>query len=61
MAGVHAGLKRDSLLDMALFLSDSDCAVGAVFTTNTVKAACVLVDMEHVTAQKESKNLGFPS
>ncbi len=44
-AGVHAGLKKDGILDVALFVSDTDCATGAVFTTNTVKAACVQVDM----------------
>ncbi|MEL6148411.1 MAG: bifunctional ornithine acetyltransferase/N-acetylglutamate synthase, partial [Chloroflexota bacterium] len=46
VAGVHAGLKKDNALDFALFVSDTDCATGALFTTNTVKAACVLVDME---------------
>ncbi len=44
-AGVHAGLKKDGGLDFALFVSDGDCATGAVFTTNTVKAACVQVNM----------------
>jgi glutamate N-acetyltransferase/amino-acid N-acetyltransferase len=49
VAGVHAGLKVDQQLDFSLFVSDVDCSVGAVFTKNTVRAACVLVDMEHVT------------
>jgi len=48
VAGVHAGLKQNDALDFALFTSDHDCAVGALFTTNTVKAAPVLVDMETV-------------
>jgi glutamate N-acetyltransferase/amino-acid N-acetyltransferase len=47
-AGVHAGLKKDEELDFSLVVSDTDCATGAVFTTNTVKAACVLVDMDHI-------------
>lgn len=50
VAGVHAGLKTDDALDFALLVSEYDCAAGAVFTTNTVKAACVQVDMQHVTA-----------
>ena len=45
--GVHAGLKKEGKLDMALIVSDRDCTAGAVFTTNRVKAAPVLVNMEH--------------
>jgi glutamate N-acetyltransferase / amino-acid N-acetyltransferase len=45
--GVHADLKKDNKLDMALIVSDRDCMAGAVFTTNQVKAAPVLVSMEH--------------
>lgn len=51
VAGVHAGLKRDNRLDFALFVSEMDCAAGAVFTVNTVKAACVLVDMQRMSQQ----------
>ncbi len=46
VAGVHAGLKKHCVLDFALIVSDRPAAVGAVFTTNEVKAACVLVDMD---------------
>ncbi len=54
VAGVHAGLKKANQLDFALFASDTDCATGALFTTNTVKAACVLVDMEHVASHSST-------
>ncbi|HVU10295.1 MAG TPA: bifunctional ornithine acetyltransferase/N-acetylglutamate synthase, partial [Phototrophicaceae bacterium] len=46
VAGVHAGLKDNGALDMALIVSDKPCTAAAVFTTNQVKAAPVLVDME---------------
>jgi len=50
VSGVHAGLKQNGKLDFSLFVCDTPCSVGAVFTKNTVKAACVLVDMEHIAA-----------
>ena len=46
VAGVHCGLKADGALDFALIVSDRPCTAAAVFTTNQVKAAPVLVDME---------------
>src|SRR5579871_6500666 len=46
VAGVSAGLKDNGALDMALIVSDRPCTAAAVFTTNQVKAAPVLVDME---------------
>ena len=46
-AGVHAGLKKDGANDMALIVADNDCVAGAVFTKNMLKAAPVLVNMEH--------------
>lgn len=50
VAGVHAGLKADNALDFALVVSDRLAQVAAVFTTNQVKAAPVLVDMDRVKA-----------
>lgn len=44
VSGIHAGLKADGTLDMALVVSDRDCTAAGVFTTNTVQAAPVLVD-----------------
>ena len=46
VAGVHAGLKADGALDMALIYSETPCVAAGVFTTNLVKAAPVLVDQE---------------
>ncbi len=53
-AGVHAGLKPDAELDFALFVSQADCATGGVFTTNTLKAACVLANMRRLTSHNHT-------
>lgn len=45
-AGVACGLKRNDALDLALLVSDGDCACAGVFTTNRVKAAPVLYDQQ---------------
>ena len=55
-AGVHCGVKSSShglpstalKNDLALILSDCDCAAAAVYTTNRVKAAPLYVTMEHL-------------
>lgn len=49
-AGVHAGVKThaDWKKDVALILSETDCAAAGVFTKNVVKAAPVLVDIKHL-------------
>lgn len=39
--GVHCGIKKTSAADLALLISDRPAAVGGVFTTNAVRAACV--------------------
>lgn len=46
-AGLHCGIKR-ARADLALIVSDVPATCAAVFTTNRVKAAPVLVSMEHV-------------
>jgi len=46
-SGVHAGLKKNKK-DMALIVSTSPCVVAGTFTTNKVKAAPVVYDMEVV-------------
>jgi glutamate N-acetyltransferase/amino-acid N-acetyltransferase len=46
--GIHAGLKPDNKLDMSLIVANRDCAAGAVFTTNRMKAAPVIVNMTHL-------------
>ncbi|KAL1922105.1 uncharacterized protein VTP21DRAFT_10747 [Calcarisporiella thermophila] len=45
-SGVHCGIKKNSLPDLALLLSERPCNAAAVFTKNTFKAAPVLVSRE---------------
>jgi len=47
-AGIHAGLKKNNEKDIGLITSDFPASVAGVFTTNRVKAAPVLLDMERV-------------
>ena len=49
--GVHCGIKASSAKrDLALILADAPCTAAAVFTTNRVKAASVLVSREHLAS-----------
>ena len=42
--GIHCGIKAKSKKrDLALIYSEKPCAAAAMFTSNKVKAACVLV------------------
>lgn len=52
-AGVHAGLKAESALDMALIASDRHCTCAGLFTQNVFKAAPVLVNQEHLATAAE--------
>ena len=52
VAGVHSGLKKNDALDMTLILSETPCVAAGVFTTNYMKAAPVLFDMEQLQANK---------
>lgn len=52
-AGVHAGLKKERELDLALIVSDVDCVAAGVFTKNRIKAAPVLVNQEHLLKNPE--------
>lgn len=47
-AGVHAGMKKASVLDLALIVSEREAAVAGMFTTNRVAAAPVLLDRRHL-------------
>ena len=50
-AGIHAGVKAGSSpdkKDLALILSDCECAAAATFTNNRVKAAPVYTTMNHL-------------
>lgn len=48
-SGLACGLKKSGKPDLALVYSDRDAAGAAVFTTNKVKAAPVLLSQEHLT------------
>jgi glutamate N-acetyltransferase/amino-acid N-acetyltransferase len=43
-AGIHAGIKKASIPDLALLVSPTPATVAGVFTTNRVVAAPVIVD-----------------
>ncbi len=49
-AGIHVGVKTRATWkkDVALIVSDVDCAASAVFTKNVVKAAPIHVDKKHL-------------
>src|SRR5581483_5751152 len=47
-AGIHAGIKKPSIPDLALLLSSTPATVAGVFTTNRVVAAPVIVDRMRV-------------
>ena len=53
-AGVHAGVKTHAewKKDVALIVSDVDCAAAAMFTKNVVKAAPIHVDLLHLADGK---------
>lgn len=49
-AGIHAGVKSHNLnkKDVALIVSQCPCSCAAVYTRNAVKAAHILLDIEHL-------------
>ncbi|MEY8387200.1 bifunctional glutamate N-acetyltransferase/amino-acid acetyltransferase ArgJ [Oscillospiraceae bacterium 38-13] len=49
-AGIHVGVKTHAewKKDVALIVSDVECAAAAVFTKNVVKAAPIRVDLRHL-------------
>ena len=47
-AGVEAGIKKEGRKDMAMLYSEADCVLAGTFTSNLVKAAPVLWDMQAV-------------
>ena len=53
-AGIHVGVKTHASWkkDVALIVSDVDCAASAVFTKNVVKAAPIHVDKTHLADGK---------
>ena len=53
-AGIHVGVKTHAAWkkDVALIVSDVDCAAAAMFTTNVVKAPPIHVDRKHLADGK---------
>ena len=47
-SGIAGGIKKDRTKDLALIHSDVEATVAGVFTTNEVKAAPVLIDLEKI-------------
>ncbi|HEY6083907.1 MAG TPA: bifunctional glutamate N-acetyltransferase/amino-acid acetyltransferase ArgJ [Nitrospira sp.] len=47
-AGIHSGIKKQGLLDLALIVSDKPGPVAGVFTRNRVIAAPVILDRQHL-------------
>ena len=48
-AAVHAGLKTDGALDVALLVSASSCATAGMFTKNALRAAPVVYDAQFLS------------
>jgi glutamate N-acetyltransferase/amino-acid N-acetyltransferase len=53
VAGVHAGLKADGALDLALLVSDRPCVTAGVFTRNQMLGAPVIVTREHIQSHAQ--------
>jgi glutamate N-acetyltransferase/amino-acid N-acetyltransferase len=53
--GVSAGLKPSGASDLALVVADATSPAAAVFTTNKVAAAPVLVSRRHIAAHGEAR------
>lgn len=54
-AGLHAGIKKPSILDLALVASEQPGPVAGLFTTNQVAAAPVVLDRQHL---KQGQGIG---
>ena len=51
-SGMHCGIKKSGKKDLALIYSDVMANAAATFTSNKVKAAPILVSMEHIKSGK---------
>ncbi|MBC2398958.1 bifunctional glutamate N-acetyltransferase/amino-acid acetyltransferase ArgJ [Clostridium tetanomorphum] len=47
-AGIAAGLKKSCKKDLAIIYSEKNAVSAGTFTTNKVKAACVVLNMENI-------------
>ena len=57
-AGVAAGVKKKGGLDVGLIAADAPAATAAVFTSNRVKAAPVLVSTDMLRAGASLREVG---
>jgi glutamate N-acetyltransferase/amino-acid N-acetyltransferase len=46
---VHAGIKSEDELDLAVLCSEVPCKAAGVFTTNQIKSAPVILSQKHIT------------
>lgn len=51
-AGVHCGIKKAGILDLALVVSDVSGPIAGVFTKNLVAAAPVMLDRQHLKQRR---------
>lgn len=51
-AGIHCGIKKPNLLDLAICVSDVSGPIAGVFTKNRVVAAPVLLDRLHLRSRR---------
>ena len=51
-AGLHCGIKASGKKDMGLIVCPNGANAAAVFTTNKIQAAAVLVSREHIKSRK---------
>jgi glutamate N-acetyltransferase/amino-acid N-acetyltransferase len=51
-SGMHCGIKKSGKKDLALIYSETLANAAATFTSNKVKAAPILVSMEHIKSGK---------
>ena len=49
---VCAGIKRGDALDLGILFSEAPCAVAALFTTNRIKAAPVVLSQQRVQSER---------
>lgn len=50
-AGIHCGIKKSGKKDLCIIYSEYPSVAAATFTTNKVKAAPILVNMEHIKSE----------
>jgi glutamate N-acetyltransferase/amino-acid N-acetyltransferase len=49
---VHAGIKREDELDLAILCSEVPCKAAGVFTTNQIKSAPVILSQKHIAKKR---------